>query len=113
MRNVYKFEVDETEPVGKTLFTEIAISDQDEGANSVVKLGTIHTLHKGTFIKDVPFFVTFLRYLPTLVPFCPIFRYIPKIGRPTLSNIPTPRASLTINLLSVENSKCLYKSNFY
>ena len=45
VRNVYKFDVDETEPVGKTLFTEIAISDQDEGANSVVKLGTIHTLH--------------------------------------------------------------------
>ena len=44
VRNVYKFEVDETEPVGKTLFTEIAISDQDEGANSVVKLGTIHIL---------------------------------------------------------------------
>ena len=69
---------------------------------------------KGTFIKDVPFFVTFLRYLPTLVLFCPIFRYIPKIGRPTLTNIPTPAAtSLTINLLSIENSKCLYKSNFY
>ena len=31
VRNVYKFDVDETEPVGKTLFTEIAISDQDEG----------------------------------------------------------------------------------
>ena len=44
VRNVYKFDVDETEPVGKTLFTEIAISDQDEGANSVVKLGTIHIL---------------------------------------------------------------------
>ena len=44
VRNVYKFDVDETEPVGKTLFSEIAISDQDEGANSVVKLGTIHTL---------------------------------------------------------------------
>jgi hypothetical protein len=36
------------------------------------------------------FFVTFLRYLPTLVPFCPIVRYIPKIGRSTLANIPTP-----------------------
>ena len=31
VRGVYKFEVDETEPVGKTLFSEIAISDLDEG----------------------------------------------------------------------------------
>ena len=50
VRNVYKFDVDETEPVGKTLFTEIAISDQDEGANSVVKLGTIHTLHNHFYV---------------------------------------------------------------
>ena len=47
-------------------------------------------LCQGTFIKDVPFFCHFLRYLPTLVPFCPIFSYIPKIGHPTLANIPTP-----------------------
>ena len=35
------------------------------------------------------FFGHFLRYQPTLVPFCPIFSYIPKIGHPTLANIPT------------------------
>ena len=28
--------------------------------------------------------------VPTLVPLCPIFSYIPKIGYPTLTNIPTP-----------------------
>ena len=44
---------------------------------------------KGTFIKDVPLFCHFLRYLPTPVPFCPIFSYIPKIGHPTLANITT------------------------
>ena len=38
VRNVYKFDVDETEPVGKTLFTQIGISDRDADANSVVKL---------------------------------------------------------------------------
>jgi hypothetical protein len=41
------------------------------------------------FIKDVPFFCHFLRHLPTLVLFCLIFSYIPKIGHPTLANIPT------------------------
>ena len=43
----------------------------------------------GMFIKDVPFFVNFVRYLPILVLFCPIFSHIPKIGHPTLVNIPT------------------------
>ena len=50
VRNVYKFDVDETEPVGKTLFSEIAISDQDEGANSVVKLGTIQILRNHFYV---------------------------------------------------------------
>ena len=35
------------------------------------------------------FFVIFCdTYLPTFVLFCPIFSYIPKIGHPTLANIP-------------------------
>ena len=38
VRKRYEFEVDETEPVGKTLFTEIGISDIDEGGNANIKL---------------------------------------------------------------------------
>ena len=45
VRNVYKFDVDETEPVGKTLFTEIAISDQDEG-----KYNCFHDFVKDNFV---------------------------------------------------------------
>ena len=66
-------------------------------------------LKEGMFIKDVPFFCHFLRYLPTLVPFCPIFSYIPKIGHPTLANIPTPH---NFNYQSVINTK-FKMSNFY
>ena len=38
VRNVYKFDVDETVEVGQTLFTQIGVSDQDDGANAVIKL---------------------------------------------------------------------------
>lgn len=38
VRDVYKFDVDETEPVGETLFAKIGISDRDDGANAVVEL---------------------------------------------------------------------------
>ena len=38
VKNVYKFDVDETVTVGKVLFTQIGVSDRDEGANSIVKL---------------------------------------------------------------------------
>ena len=31
--------------------------------------------------------MSFLRYLPTHVPFSPIISYIPKIGHPTLANM--------------------------
>ena len=44
-------------------------------------LGNVH--------KGCPIFCHFLRHLPTLVLFCLIFSYIPKIGHPTLANIPT------------------------
>lgn len=37
-KSVYKFQVDETEPVGKTLFAQIGFTDEDEGANAVVNL---------------------------------------------------------------------------
>ncbi len=38
VKNVYKFKVDETVEVGQTLFTQIGVSDGDDGSNSVVKL---------------------------------------------------------------------------
>lgn len=38
VKNVYKFKVDETVEVGQTLFTQIGVSDGDDGPNSVVKL---------------------------------------------------------------------------
>ena len=37
---------------------------------------------KGNVHKGCPIFCHFLRYLTTLVPFCSIFSYIPKIGHP-------------------------------
>ncbi len=43
-RTVYEFDVDETEPVGKTLFAQIGLSDADEGSNSVVRLYCDSTL---------------------------------------------------------------------
>ena len=36
--------------------------------------------------------------VPTLVPLCPIFSYIPKIGHPTLANIPTPLPPILLTI---------------
>ena len=37
VKNVYKFDVDETVEVGQTLFTQIGVSDADSGANAIGK----------------------------------------------------------------------------